>query len=220
MWYWVIIVAVTAQLFGVAAAQTVFEPGGTAATRTMSSVAEIQRALDAAGFDPGPVDGIMGARTRQAMAAFARSAGLNEDEVGTPVFYEALRAAGRASDRDPTQTANAAGITSPGSYCFATANARLRLDVGDDAAHFSFFSSQGDGYSCSMEGEAEPFDDGSARGWIHVDEMTGMLCELVLIADAGSVTLSDPTSNCRRVWCGMRGEIEGERFDGSQRVAC
>jgi hypothetical protein len=40
-----------------------------AATRT-SHVREVQRALAAAGFDPGPIDGIMGPRTKLALRKY------------------------------------------------------------------------------------------------------------------------------------------------------
>lgn len=42
-------------------------------------VSEIQAALHARGFDPGPVDGMPGAMTREAIRAFQRSVGLEAD---------------------------------------------------------------------------------------------------------------------------------------------
>lgn len=44
-------------------------------TLTSSEVAEIQRQLIAHGFDPGPVDGLLGPRTAAAIVAFKRSIG-------------------------------------------------------------------------------------------------------------------------------------------------
>ena len=41
-----------------------------------AAVAEVQRALAALGFDPGPADGAFGRKTRRAVLAFQRSSGL------------------------------------------------------------------------------------------------------------------------------------------------
>jgi hypothetical protein len=50
----------------------VYSPG----TSSRSLVAEVQDALDDAGFDPGPVDGVIGARTRDAIADYQAAYGL------------------------------------------------------------------------------------------------------------------------------------------------
>lgn len=47
----------------------------------MRSVLEIQAALKAQGFDPGPVDGLPGARTTAALAAFQKARGLDVDGI-------------------------------------------------------------------------------------------------------------------------------------------
>jgi localization factor PodJL len=36
----------------------------------------VQQTLQLSGFDPGPIDGLMGARTRRAIEAFERAEGL------------------------------------------------------------------------------------------------------------------------------------------------
>jgi len=54
-----------------------------AANMSTAKVMEIQKAVAAKGFDPGPIDGIFGHNTAAAVAAFQRSAGLVPDgQVG------------------------------------------------------------------------------------------------------------------------------------------
>ena len=43
---------------------------------TNSTVADVQRGLAAEGYDPGPIDGVMGGQTRSAIAAFQRDNGM------------------------------------------------------------------------------------------------------------------------------------------------
>lgn len=53
-------------------------------------VRSIQEALRKAGFDPGPIDGIAGERTRQAIIAFQKANGLKADGIAGPVTLAAL----------------------------------------------------------------------------------------------------------------------------------
>jgi localization factor PodJL len=53
--------------------------------------------LAAFGFDPGPADGQVGSRTRQAIAAYQAKVGLRGDAAVTPALLERLRADGGAS---------------------------------------------------------------------------------------------------------------------------
>jgi N-acetylmuramoyl-L-alanine amidase len=64
-------------------------------------VAELQERLAALGFDPGRVDGIYGAATRTAVAAFQRDAGLGADGVVGPSTLVELR---RLAARHPRST--------------------------------------------------------------------------------------------------------------------
>ncbi|MDP9195404.1 MAG: peptidoglycan-binding protein [Pseudomonadota bacterium] len=52
---------------------------GTASEERMnrSQIMEVQRALKSAGYDPGPVDGVLGPRTRSALQEFQRNGGLD-----------------------------------------------------------------------------------------------------------------------------------------------
>ncbi len=50
----------------------------------------LQTALSRAGYDPGPVDGIFGPKTRNAVLAFQRLSGLQADGVVGPLTHQAL----------------------------------------------------------------------------------------------------------------------------------
>ena len=56
------------------------------------SAQEVQRALMRAGFDPGPIDGKLGKKTRLAVKAFQRKHGLMADGVVGDKTWSALRA--------------------------------------------------------------------------------------------------------------------------------
>lgn len=51
---------------------------------TSNTVAEIQSGLARLGYSPGPVDGVMGERTREAIRAYQRDKGLLVDGRPTP----------------------------------------------------------------------------------------------------------------------------------------
>lgn len=55
--------------------------------------AELQRALADLGFDPGPVDGKIGRKTREAVRAAQKALGLKEDGEATLELFKSLRAA-------------------------------------------------------------------------------------------------------------------------------
>lgn len=58
----------------------------------MTSALEIQRALAARGYDPGPADGVLGPRTRAAVRAFQAASGLVADGIAGPRTWALLRA--------------------------------------------------------------------------------------------------------------------------------
>lgn len=62
----------------------------------LRATADIQRALTALGFGPGPVDGIVGPRTRAAVVDFQKSHGLVPDGIVGPNTRGALRIALKA----------------------------------------------------------------------------------------------------------------------------
>jgi hypothetical protein len=68
------------------------EPSGLPTLRDVADVRGVQRALAAHGFDPGPPDGIMGPRTRQALRAFQFARGLRADGWVGPYTLAALSA--------------------------------------------------------------------------------------------------------------------------------
>jgi peptidoglycan hydrolase-like protein with peptidoglycan-binding domain len=57
------------------------------------TTAEIQRALKKAGYDPGPADGRLGKRTKQAILDFQRAKGLKADGVVGKKTWAALKSA-------------------------------------------------------------------------------------------------------------------------------
>ena len=66
-----------------------------------AEVASLQQALRDAGFDPGPIDGDFGPRTRAAVVAFQQARGLTVDGVVGPQTWGALRGAGGAPAAAP-----------------------------------------------------------------------------------------------------------------------
>lgn len=61
-----------------------------------AQVRTVQRQLIGLGYDPGPVDGVEGQRTRQAIRQFQSDAGLGEDGRITSALAERLRDASRS----------------------------------------------------------------------------------------------------------------------------
>lgn len=59
---------------------------------TRQQVVDLQRQLDALGFEPGEPDGVIGARTRAALKAFQRSVGLPQDGYPSPEVMARVRA--------------------------------------------------------------------------------------------------------------------------------
>ncbi|ADY55259.1 gamma-D-glutamyl-{L}-meso-diaminopimelate peptidase I [Syntrophobotulus glycolicus DSM 8271] len=57
-----------------------------------NDVAEVQALLKQRGFDPGPVDGIFGTKTEQAVRRFQNARGLSADGIVGPLTYQALQA--------------------------------------------------------------------------------------------------------------------------------
>lgn len=76
------------------AAQGSLELGGKKVTGSLNmhpSIKQIQTALRNAGFDPGPVDGKMGKKTRQAVRSFQKAHGLKVDAKVGPKTWSALQ---------------------------------------------------------------------------------------------------------------------------------
>lgn len=78
-----------AMLFSSGAARALSKYGSTG-----GEVTQIQQRLQELGYDPGSVDGIYGARTKNAVIAFQRAYGLSDDGIAGPKTLEALGIAG------------------------------------------------------------------------------------------------------------------------------
>jgi hypothetical protein len=66
-------------------------PRFTTPVRGRPTVAETQRLLAGLGYDPGPVNGVLGSQTRQAIEAFQRNNGLGTDGRMTRDLVASLR---------------------------------------------------------------------------------------------------------------------------------
>lgn len=78
-----------------------FETCAEVSRNTPGHVADIQRALNEAGFDAGPVDGVAGRRTRAAISAYQEANGLAvTGEIGTALLRKLLGLA-KLEDMDP-----------------------------------------------------------------------------------------------------------------------
>ena len=67
--------------WGQSSAPAARTPARPAAVPAQSSTRDIQRALRNAGFSPGPIDGKLGVRTRQAVREFQGANGLQADGI-------------------------------------------------------------------------------------------------------------------------------------------
>lgn len=77
-----------------------------------SVTAELQRELNALGYDAGPVDGLMGARTRAAIEDYQRDRGLLVDGQASANLLEHVRASARAAaDAQQDEEAPAAEVS-------------------------------------------------------------------------------------------------------------
>ena len=61
---------------------------------------QIQLGLKRQGYDPGPIDGLMGRRTSQAIRAFQRDHGLVVNGMPSRTVYEMLSAAAAEAEPD------------------------------------------------------------------------------------------------------------------------
>jgi hypothetical protein len=72
-------------------AATPVAPVAPAAASTGSVVKDVQASLAAAGYDPGPADGRMGAKTRAAIIRYQQANGLAVDGMPSPQLLEHLK---------------------------------------------------------------------------------------------------------------------------------
>ncbi|GKY87093.1 hypothetical protein STA1M1_09620 [Sinisalibacter aestuarii] len=91
---------------------------GNAPAVARQTVREVQALLTDMGYDPGPIDGMMGQRTRNAILAFERDYGLPVTGVPGPDLLADLRyaAAGSASQPEPTASQPAQPLSGQPSF--------------------------------------------------------------------------------------------------------
>jgi len=56
-------------------------------TLTPDRVSKLQQALQQKGFDPGPIDGVIGPRTREAVRNFQEKYGISSTEIDNQTLY-------------------------------------------------------------------------------------------------------------------------------------
>lgn len=103
------------------------EPRRPEALSDRELVAETQRELNRLGYDAGPVDGLMGARTRNAIRSYQEQAGLAGDAQPSPQLLARLRQSGRDSAQAPAQAPSRAEPAEP-----APVDAPVRVALQDD----------------------------------------------------------------------------------------
>ena len=95
---------------------------GTQLAAISKSVLDIQKALIARGFNPGPLDGKMGPKTKAAILAFQKAAGLKADGIVGPITSAAL------FKSEPTATPLPSGGGIPGVAKAVVASGQTILD--------------------------------------------------------------------------------------------
>ena len=89
--------------------------------RYAALVRSLQRALDGAGFTPGPIDGLYGPRTEDAVEVFQSAHSLRVDGIAGPITLSALRG-------PSTVLYPGAGYAGPGSDPVRVLQRQLRRD--------------------------------------------------------------------------------------------
>lgn len=72
-----------------------------------TTLRDIQHELNRLGYDAGPADGVMGARSRWAIQAYQRERGLREDGQPTPALLAHIRASSRGQPLPPAHSYDA-----------------------------------------------------------------------------------------------------------------
>lgn len=100
-----------------------------------ASVAELQALLKNRGFDPGPIDGVFGPVTEQAVMAFQKQAGIAVDGLVGPITWQNLREEPSRGFRKPLSGITIAidpghGGVDPGAYgVYGTREADLTFAI-------------------------------------------------------------------------------------------
>lgn len=97
-----------------------------------ADVQRAQQALKEAGHDPGPIDGVMGARTRSALEAYQKAQGL--EVSGQLDGATAAKLGGEASQTGPSASPKTGGDTKPNAVDPAQAG-KTGANVGEGASY-------------------------------------------------------------------------------------
>lgn len=124
---------------------------GTQLGALSTEILNTQKALLARGFDPGPLDGKMGPKTKSAIMAFQRAAGLKVDGIVGPLTTAALFKSSPSSSPLPVGTGTPKAldaIVASGTNLLDAASAALRavlpsekpkaIDVGSPVARDAY----------------------------------------------------------------------------------
>ncbi len=139
------------------------------------TITQLQQALAARGFDPGPIDGAMGRLTAAAITAFQAANGLDPDGIAGPLTQAALGAAPAPADSLQSlampwflEAQRCIGVTEdtgPGSNPLIIGwGRRLGISYTDDEVPWcGLFAAHCIGLT--MPGEALPTNPLGARAW-------------------------------------------------------
>ena len=102
-----------------------------ASAQAAPDIQRAQQALKQAGHDPGPIDGVMGARTRAALEAYQKQQGLEASGQLDPATAAKL---GGPGDQSPSASAKTGGDTRPNAVDPAQGS-KTGSNVGEGASY-------------------------------------------------------------------------------------
>jgi hypothetical protein len=131
----------------------------------------VQQRLQELGYDPGPADGKIGPRTRDAIRAFQRRMNMQVDGRATPMVHLALGAMSPARPRSEEETARADDIAvQTGNDYYLGENGKVK-DVARGCALFETAASHGHAIGLYRLGVCYAFGAGRPQNYIRAREL-------------------------------------------------